>query len=67
MARFTQGHIAHHLVHYEQRLEIREAIRREKRLKQWKRKWKLALIEIQNPKWLDLYPEITGSRDRVAG
>jgi predicted GIY-YIG superfamily endonuclease len=34
----------------------------EKWLKEWQRKWKLALIEISNPQWTDLYDEITGSR-----
>ena len=31
-----------------------DAIRREKRLKKWLRDWKLALIETNNPEWLDL-------------
>lgn len=35
-----------------------EAIHREKRLKKWTRAWKIALIEKDNPNWIDLYPEI---------
>ena len=31
------------------------AIQREKTLKHWSRKWKLALIERDNPNWRDLY------------
>lgn len=30
------------------------AIRRERRLKKWLRDWKLALVERDNPEWLDL-------------
>ena len=59
---FTSKHKVHNLVYFEQHLEVNSAIRREKRLKEWQRKWKLALIEISNPQWKDLYFEITGSR-----
>jgi len=59
---FTSKYKVHHLVYYEQHLDITTAIRREKRLKEWRRKWKLALIEENNPRWRDLYPEIAGSR-----
>jgi len=55
---FTSRHEVHHLVYYEQHIEIEAAIRREKRLKEWQRKWKLALIEIENPQWRDLYDDI---------
>ena len=30
------------------------AIAREKQLKKWKRDWKLSLIEVSNPGWVDL-------------
>jgi len=52
---FTTKYNVHTLVHYEIYEDIREAIAREKRLKNWKRKWKLELIEINNPQWQDLY------------
>ncbi len=59
---FTKKYQVHRLVYFEQHLDIFEAIRREKRIKEWRRKWKLALIEIDNPGWKDLYPDITGFR-----
>ena len=34
--------------------DVSAAIQREKQLKAWKRKWKLELIEEQNPDWHDL-------------
>ena len=64
---FTQKHQVHTLVYYEQHFSAESAIKREKRLKEWQRKWKIDLIEKTNPKWNDLYPEITGSRGRAAG
>ena len=59
---FTSRYRVHLLVYFEQYHDVLTAIQREKRLKEWQRKWKLALIEKHNPKWRDLYPEITGSR-----
>jgi putative endonuclease len=35
------------------------AIQREKNIKHWSRKWKIALIEGMNPKWDDLWRQIT--------
>ena len=64
---FAAKNGAHLLVYFEQHLDVNAAIRREKRLKQWHRKWKLALIEIDNPNWRDLYSEVTGSRGQAAG
>jgi putative endonuclease len=34
------------------------AISREKELKKWKREWKVRLIEVENPQWLDLHESI---------
>jgi putative endonuclease len=48
------------LVYYEVHAGIEEAIIREKAIKAWKRKWKLELIEKNNPQWKDLYEEICG-------
>ena len=55
---FTKDHEVHRLVHFECLDDIEAAIRREKRLKKWKRAWKIALIEKDNPNWIDLYPEV---------
>jgi putative endonuclease len=55
---FTSKYSVKKLVYYEDHSEIESAIRREKRLKKWERKWKLELIEKNNPQWLDLYDKI---------
>lgn len=55
---FTNKYGVHKLVYYEQFGEIELAIQREKRLKKWNRKWKLELIEKENPDWKDLYNEL---------
>ena len=51
---FTSKYNVDKLVYYEIFNDINEAIAREKQLKNWKREWKNALIEKENPKWLDL-------------
>ena len=38
--------------------DIREAIIREKQIKKWLRKWKINLIEENNPNWDDLYDQL---------
>jgi putative endonuclease len=45
-------------VYYEQCDNIETAIMQEKRLKKWNRKWKIELIEKENPDWKDLYKDI---------
>ncbi len=55
---FTKRYSVHQLVWYELHENMESAIEREKRLKEWKRKWKLELIESNNPNWLDLYDTI---------
>jgi len=57
---FTKKYGVTTLVYYECFEEISAAIQRETRLKKWKRLWKIALIEKDNPRWLDLY-ETVGS------
>ena len=52
---FTQKYDIVNLVYYETFSNIEMAIQREKRLKEWQRKWKIELIEKNNPKWIDLY------------
>ena len=55
---FTKRYGVHQLVWYEIHENMESAIVREKRLKEWKRKWKLELIENNNPYWHDLYNTI---------
>ena len=55
---FTKCHDVHRLVYFECFDDVKAAIQREKRLKKWTRAWKIALIEKENPNWIDLYPEI---------
>jgi putative endonuclease len=42
-------------VHVEFYDTMLEAIQREKQLKKWNRAWKVALIEANNPEWVDLW------------
>lgn len=55
---FTKKYQVHSLVYYEVTNDIESAIRREKQLKKWKRKWKIELIEKNNPIWKDLYDDL---------
>ncbi|MFH0771848.1 MAG: GIY-YIG nuclease family protein [Candidatus Omnitrophota bacterium] len=55
---FTSKYGIDKLVYFEEFSDPENAIKREKRLKNWKRKWKLDLIEKNNPGWKDLYEEI---------
>lgn len=56
---FTKRYTVHTLVWYEMHETMESAITREKTLKGWKRKWKLELIEKDNPQWIDLYNNLT--------
>ncbi len=51
---FTSKYGVDKLVYFEQTSDVDSAIAREKQLKKWNRKWKLELIEKQNPSWEDL-------------
>jgi predicted GIY-YIG superfamily endonuclease len=51
---FSAKYNLHRLVYFEAFGHIGDAIAREKELKGWLRSKKVALIESQNPKWLDL-------------
>ena len=41
-------------MHYEETNDIYAALPREKQFKKWNRKWKLTLIERENPDWDDI-------------
>ena len=58
---FTKKYNLHRLVWYEIHETAESAITREKRIKKWERKWKLELIEKENPGWNDLYDHICGN------
>jgi putative endonuclease len=58
VAGFTKEYQVHQLVYYELHDDMYFAVAREKALKKWRRAWKLALIEQQNPYWVDLWEEI---------
>jgi putative endonuclease len=59
---FTKKYQIHILVYYELLKTMKAAILREKQLKKWNRSWKLKLIEEYNPKWRDLYGELSHNR-----
>ena len=55
---FTDRYSVHDLVWFESTPSIEAAIHKEKQMKNWKREWKVALIEKENPGWVDLYDSI---------
>jgi len=55
---FTQKYNIHNLVYFETTNDVNAAIEREKNIKKWNRKWKLELIEKQNPNWNNLYDNL---------
>jgi putative endonuclease len=56
---FTKQYGVHMLVWYEPHETMESAIQREKNIKKWNRRWKLALIEKSNPRWKDLFMDLT--------
>ena len=58
MEGFTSKYHVHQLVYFQRFDDVKAAIRYEKRLKRWNRKWKLDLIEKNNPDWKDLYHDL---------
>jgi putative endonuclease len=55
---FTKRYKIHKLVYYEYTTDVHSAIVREKQMKKWFRKWKIELIEKDNPEWIDLYSKL---------
>ena len=51
---FRRRYRVHKLVYYETFRYVSNAIARETEIKQWRREKKIALIEAQNPNWMDL-------------
>ncbi len=58
---FTADYRCHKLVYWEHYSDVEEAIAREKQLKRWSRKRKVELIDRVNPRWFDLFGEISGN------
>lgn len=56
---FTKTYQVHRLVFFEMHDQMLTAIAREKQIKEWHRDWKIKLIEQSNPKWRDLWEDIT--------
>ncbi len=56
---FSKKYKTKKLVHYEHFGNINDAIKREKEMKAWRREKKIKLIEGSNPRWKDLYDDIT--------
>jgi putative endonuclease len=57
---FTNSYRADRLVYFEETSDVHAAIVREKQLKGWRREKKVALVDAMNPKWNDLYLDLTG-------
>ncbi|MEM8934920.1 MAG: GIY-YIG nuclease family protein [Pseudomonadota bacterium] len=55
---FTKRYGVGRLVWYDAYDDVNAAIQREKTIKKWPRKWKLNLIETNNPDWRDLYDDL---------
>lgn len=58
---FTSDYDVTRLVYFRAFGDVRDAIHFEKQLKRWRRTWKIRLIEETNPRWLDLYLELTAA------
>jgi putative endonuclease len=57
---FSKKYALKRLVYFERFGRAYDAISREKQLKRWHRRWKINLIEGQNPDWDDLCVKIFG-------
>lgn len=58
VAGFSSRYGIGRLVWFEHYDAVAMAIAREKQIKKWRRDWKIALIEADNPDWLDLWEAI---------
>lgn len=56
---FTEKYSVSMLVWFEIHNDVLAAATRERQLKKWRRKWKIELIMSANPRWLDLYDDLT--------
>ncbi len=51
---YTSKYGIHDLVWLDETDDITAAISKEKQIKNWRRRWKMNLVEFENPRWLDL-------------
>ena len=51
---FTKKYATHSLVWFDETDDVTVAIAKEKQIKGWRRRWKVNLVEFENPDWLDL-------------
>ncbi|EIC28360.1 MULTISPECIES: GIY-YIG nuclease family protein [Methylomicrobium] len=58
---FTARYGVDQLVWYETHEQMESAIMREKQIKKWSRVFKKRLIELDNPAWRDLWPDLVSS------
>ena len=58
---FTKKYQCHKLVYWENTESVESAILREKQIKNWRSEKKEQLINIENPRWVDLYGEISAN------
>jgi putative endonuclease len=57
-SKFVGDYEVNKLVYFEVCKDKRTASEREKQLKKWNRRWKIRIIEQDNPQWEDLYTKI---------
>ena len=55
---FTKRYGVKRLVWFEVHDRMESAIQREKSIKRWQRKWKIELVERENPTWRDLAEDL---------
>jgi putative endonuclease len=60
---FTKRYNVNQLVCFEHTHDVTAAIARENQIKGWVREKKAALIEAQNPRWVDLYPGLVAGEE----
>jgi len=58
MPGFTKKYGVKRLVWFESHETREHAFRRERQIKEWKRRWKIELIEAENPTWRDLHDDL---------
>lgn len=51
---FTEKYNVNKLVYFEETQDVNAAIAREKEIKKWRREKKNQLVNLMNPKWIDL-------------